>query len=237
MVRVGRVTGSGANDTLCKDEGPYPLRVCLGRMDGYVTPVAESGPHITLSERTAKMPPHCDSLDGPVVTAARKALEAGDVDLVLPFVPESGEDDVRAVFDRALPVRGLSEEARDVADRLFFENVVRIHRAAEGAPFTGVKPAGLDVGPVIPLTERAIATGSPEPVTEFLTGVLHDELTRRLDEVNALAATKDRSVADGREWVEAMLGFQVYSHHLLQAMHAPAHAHQGDGESHGHTHE
>ncbi|GHH77980.1 DUF6448 family protein [Promicromonospora soli] len=182
------------------------------------------------------MPPHCDSLDGPVVTAARQALEAGDVDLVLPFVPERWEDDVRAAFDSVLPVRGLSEEAREVADRLFFETVVRIHRAAEGAPFTGVKPAGLDVGPVIPLTERAITTGSPEPVAEFLTRVLHDELTHRLHKVNTLSAAKGRSVADGREWVEAMLGFQVYSHHLLQAMHAPAHAEQDDGENRGHTH-
>lgn len=36
------------------------------------------------------MPPHCDSLDGPVVTAARQALEAGDVDIVLPFVHADG---------------------------------------------------------------------------------------------------------------------------------------------------
>ncbi|MGW3358570.1 DUF6448 family protein [Streptomyces bungoensis] len=38
------------------------------------------------------MPPHCDSLDGPVVTAAREALEKGDVDLVLPYVREQGEE-------------------------------------------------------------------------------------------------------------------------------------------------
>ena len=44
------------------------------------------------------MPPHCDSLDGPVVTAARRALDAGDVDLVLPFVPEQAEAEVRGMF-------------------------------------------------------------------------------------------------------------------------------------------
>src|SRR5512144_1792557 len=126
------------------------------------------------------MPPHCDSLDGPVVAAARQALEAGDVDLVLPFVPEDGEEEVRVVFHSVLPVRGLSEAAGEVADRLFFETVVRLHRAGEGAPFTGLKPAGLDVGPVIPLAERAIATGSPEPVAGFLTGVLQNQLKHRL---------------------------------------------------------
>jgi hypothetical protein len=180
------------------------------------------------------MPPHCDSLDGPVVTAARQALEDGDVDLVLPFVPEDGEAEVRAMYDAARQVRGLGEEAREVADRLFFETVVRVHRAGEGAPYTGLKPAGLPQGPAIPLAERAIETGSPKPVADFLTGLLQDQLKRRLDEVNALAATRARSVPDARRYVEAMLGFEVYSHHLFQALQAPAHeGHSAGGHAHG----
>lgn len=89
------------------------------------------------------MPPHCDSLDGPVVTAARKALDTGDVKLVLPFVYADGEEEVRAMFDRVLAARGLGPAARETADQLFFETVVRVHRAGEGAPYTGLKPAGL----------------------------------------------------------------------------------------------
>jgi hypothetical protein len=84
---------------------------------------------------------------------------------------KEGEDEIRGVFETVLPVRALSNGAREVADRLFFESVVRVNRAGEGAPYTGLKPAGLDVGPVIPLAERAIATGSPDPVAEYLTAV------------------------------------------------------------------
>jgi hypothetical protein len=51
------------------------------------------------------MPPHCDSLDGPVVTAARDALAQEDVDLILPFVKKDGEPEVRAAFDLAVKVR------------------------------------------------------------------------------------------------------------------------------------
>jgi Family of unknown function (DUF6448) len=180
------------------------------------------------------MPPHCDSLDGPVVTAARLGLEAGDVNLVLPFVPESDEEEVRKMFDAVLPVRALGKGARDVADRLFFETVVRVHRAGEGATYTGLRPAGLDVGPVIPLAERAVTTGSSTGVAEYLTGALRDQLKDRLDEVNALAATKDESVAHARAWVEAMLGFQVYSHRMLDAIQASAHDAAGDGPAHSH---
>ena len=181
------------------------------------------------------MPPHCDSLDGPVVTAARQALDADEVNLILPFVPETSEAEVRAVFASVQSVRGLGDAAREIGDRLFFETVVRVHRAGEGAPYTGLKPAGLDVGPVIPLAERAIETGSAEAVAEYLSGVLHDELKHRLEIVNSLAAVKDESVSSARDYVEAVLGFQVYSHHLLQALHAPAH---GDGGHHnGHSHD
>ena len=170
------------------------------------------------------MPPHCDSLDGPVVAAARQALEAADVDLVLPFVHPDGEAEVRTMFDTVMPVRGLAPGAREVADRLFFETVVRIHRAGEGAPYTGLKPAGLSVGPVIPLAERAVETGSPDEVATFLTAVLRDELKQRLERVNTLAATKDRSTDDARQHIEAMLGFEVYSHHVFQALRAAAHS-------------
>lgn len=178
------------------------------------------------------MPPHCDSLDGPVVTAARTALERGDVDLVLPFVPVDGEDEVRNMFDAVLPVRALGEEPRGVADRLFFETVVRVHRTGEGAPFTGLKPAGLDVGPVIPLAERAVSTGSSTEVADYLCGVLRDQLTHRLGEVKALAVSKDVSVTHARAWVEAMLGFQVFSHRVLTALTASP---PGDTE-HSHAH-
>lgn len=169
------------------------------------------------------MPPHCDSLDGPVVTAARAALDAGDVDLVLPYVHRDGEAEVREMFARTLPVRAVDGEARELADQLFFETVVRVHRAGEGAPYTGLKPAGLSEGPVIPLAEEAVRTGSSDGVAGFLGQVLTGELTRRLGRVQALGETRERSVEAAREYVEAMLGFEVYAHHLYEAMQAGAH--------------
>ena len=51
------------------------------------------------------MPPHCDTLDGPVVKAARLALETRDVNLILPYVPKEGEAEVIRTFDKVLPLR------------------------------------------------------------------------------------------------------------------------------------
>ncbi len=96
------------------------------------------------------MPPHCDTMDGPVVQAAGKALETANVNLVLPVAPKKVEDELKKAFDQTLRVRRESEEARELADRWFFETAVRLHREGEGAPYSGLKPAGLDWGPVVP---------------------------------------------------------------------------------------
>jgi hypothetical protein len=176
------------------------------------------------------MPPHCDSLDGPVVTAARHALAAGDVDLVLPYVAADGEAEIREAFARVLPLlRAGGGEAAAVAQRWFFETVVRVHRAAEHAPYTGLKPAGLDVGPVIPLAEKAVESGAVEDVYRLLAADLRGELTHRLERVGQLAAGKDVSVTAAREYVQAMLGFEVYANHVYQALHTDPHGEHHHG--------
>ena len=98
---------------------------------------------------------HCDALDGPVVKAARRALETGSPDGVLAWVRPADESAVRQAFARTLAVRKLGPEAKELADLYFFETVVRIHRAGEGAPYTGLKPAGQDIGPAIPAADRS----------------------------------------------------------------------------------
>lgn len=164
------------------------------------------------------MPPHCDSLDGPVVTAARAALAAGDVTLVLPYVHADGEDEVRAAFTQAMPVRALGPQAQAVADRLFFETVVRVHRAGENAPYTGLKPAGLDVGPVIPLAERAGTDLVADELAGFLADEVRSQIAERVEHLRELAALRTRSLEDERRYVEAALGLQVYSHRLYRQM-------------------
>lgn len=170
------------------------------------------------------MPPHCDSLDGPVVAAARRALEAGNADLVLPFVYEKGWDEVRQAFDLARRARAIGGAATELADLWFFETVVRIHRTGEGAPYTGLKPAGLDVGPVIPVAEQAIASGEPGGLVRLLTARLEDEIRTRFTHLRHLEAEAGRGLPETRRHVEATLGLQVWAHGLYQAIAAPAHA-------------
>lgn len=168
------------------------------------------------------MPPHCDSLDGPVITAATAALTAGNVELILPFVPEDAEEEVRAAFERTRAAQAEGGHfTHEVGELYFFDTVVRLHRAGEGAPFTGLKPAGLDVGPVIPLAEQAIETRSIDDLYEFLSAELQRQLQRRIERINALSA--GATTVERRKHVEAVLGLQVYSHHLYKSMQRDPH--------------
>ncbi|NKQ52356.1 hypothetical protein HFP15_05635 [Amycolatopsis sp. K13G38] len=178
------------------------------------------------------MPPHCDSWDGPVVSAARQALDADDVALVLPYVRAESEAEVRAAFDRAMKVRPLGSEAREVADRWFFETVVRVHRAGEGAGFTGLKPAGLDVGPAIPAAERALATGTVADLVEMLCGTIARQAGQRHAHAMTLKAHAGDGVPAARAYVEAMLGLEVWAHTVYRQAMADPHAHTG-----GHDHD
>ena len=172
------------------------------------------------------MPPHCDSLDGPVVSAARRALDAGKAEIVRPYVPEEGEDEVKQAFEAVIGIRGQGPVVRDVADLHFFETVVRVHRAGEGAPYTGLKPAGLDHGPVIPVAERAIESGSPDELARLLTGRVGEEVHERFGRVMELKARANGDVAANREYVGAMLDLQVWAHRLYEATGAEAHEHE-----------
>ncbi len=67
--------------------------------------------------------------------------------------------ETRNGFQKTLTVRKLNPEAKELADMYFFETLVRIHWAGEGEPYTGIQPAGRDLGPAIPAADKAIAEG------------------------------------------------------------------------------
>lgn len=179
------------------------------------------------------MPPHCDTLDGPVVKAARAALDRGNVNLILAYVPKRAETELRHAFERTMKVRMLSPEARETIDTWFFETAVRLHREGEGAPFTGLKPAGLDPGPAIPRAEKALTAGRLEEISHFLCHTVEEQLQHRFHEVMARKDYDENDVEAARGYVEAMLGFLVFSHSLYTAAFASPHEHEHAGHAPG----
>ena len=162
------------------------------------------------------IPPHCDTLDGPVVTAAKSALESKNVKLILPWVSKDAEEELTAAFNKTLKVRKKGEEERELADYWFFETAVRLHRRGEGKGFTGLKPAGLDWGPVVPKADEAIEINDPKAVIDLILKTAEKELNERFKSAMSKKNYDKDNVDDAREYVQSMLGFVLYSHHLYK---------------------
>ncbi len=178
---------------------------------------------------------HCDALDGPVVKAARAALEARNVTTVLAWVPAEREADVRDAFNRTLQVRGFGPEAQALADLWFFETLVRIHRAGEGAPFDGLKPAG-QIEPLVAALDDTLDTGGTvdgllAKVTAHVSGGVRERYLRARD----ARAHADESVEAGRRYVAAYVEYQHYVEALHQAALGAGTTHGAEGAA-GHQH-
>ncbi len=168
---------------------------------------------------------HCDTLDGPVVKAAKLALERGDVTPVLKWVKQENEAEVREAFAHTLKVRAAGPEARALADRYFFETLVRLHRAGEGAPYTGLKAAGTDPGPAVRGADRALEEGSDEALVKLLSDELAAGVRARF--AHALEGKKkaEESVEAGRDFVAAYVEFVHYAERVHSAVSSAATSH------------
>lgn len=168
---------------------------------------------------------HCDGVDGPVVTVARQSLDSGNVNPVLRWVRAEDEPAVRGAFKHASAVRKLGPDARHLADEYFFETVVRVHRAAEGAPSTGLKPAGRDLGPAIPAADAALKSGSPLALEKLLVDAVRHRLHEQFEGAHSLAKFNANDVAAGRRYVAA---YVPYVHYVEQVWNTAAQSAQDD---------
>ena len=174
---------------------------------------------------------HCDTLDGPVVMAAKKALEKGDVTPVLMWVKKENEEDIRATFKKSLAVRSKGPEARELADKYFFETLVRLHRAGEGAPYTGLQAGPAE--PIIAAADQALDKGSVDHLVKHVGDAVAKGIRQRFHNTLERKKHAEDSVAAGREFVE----FYVEFTHYVERLHLDAvgkAVHSGEPASHKH---
>lgn len=186
------------------------------------------------------VPAHCDTMAGPTVADGRRALESGNANHALKWVDEEHEHELAAVFDLARRVRGLSDDGRELADRYFLETLVRLHRAGEGEPYTGIKPRGTPIDARVAAADQCVATGTLAPLEPLVAASVLPELRTRFERVLATKNFDVNNVTAGRDFVAAYVGF----FHLAEAEHAHGHGmrahgrseHDGGSGASGHNH-
>jgi len=159
---------------------------------------------------------HCDTLDGPVVAAARKALDTDNVNLVLIWVQKRDEAEIRNHFQKTVAVRKTGGRAKELADMYFFETLVRIHRAGEGAGYTGLKPAG-KIEPPIAAADRSLETGRLHEVAKLISQRTEQGLHRTFEDVLRKKKYNPNDIAAGRAFANAYVEYTHYVERLYDA--------------------
>jgi len=156
---------------------------------------------------------HCDSYDGPVIKDALKALDQNNVELVLKWIGPQQEEEVIFLFEKAYQLKNGDKQLYTIVEKYFLETLVRLHRETEGAPYTGLKPAG-SMTPLVEMADKSIANKSAEEVIDAVTTHLEQVLRERYATVSKLSKSKNNSVKEGRAYVEAYVAYT----HTLEAL-------------------
>jgi macrodomain Ter protein organizer (MatP/YcbG family) len=149
-----------------------------------------------------------------------------DVTPILKWLKQHDEAEVRRLFEQTMHVRRLSPAAQELADRFFFETVVRLHRAGEGAPYIGLRSD--EPEPVVKLTDDSLSSGSPEALLQGLNSHLRSELTKRFEAARAAKSKSAYGVEAGRQYVSTYVELTHFVERVHGAMLAP------DAQAHSH---
>ncbi|HHX12139.1 MAG TPA: LysM domain-containing protein [Clostridiales bacterium] len=183
---------------------------------------------IILTLMPKKASAHCDTMDGPAVKDGQEALETGNINYAYKWIFPEYEEELKEIYDKSVKIRKLGEDAKEVADRWFLENFVRIHRAGEGASYDGLKPSGTEVEAVVVAADKAIDTGDMSPLKGLVTDEEYYALEEKFNKAMALKGFDINDVKASREYVEAYVTF-------FKMAEGEEHEHHGHGhEGHGH---
>lgn len=150
---------------------------------------------------------HCDTMDGPAVKDAIKAMDSGNVNYALKWVQPKYEAEVSRAFRMSMKVKDINADTKNLAEQYFFEILLRDHRAGEGVAFDGVKPHGWPVDERVKAADQSIALGNLEPLKGLVEPDKWPELQRRFQKVMSLKDFDVNRVEEGREYIEAYVQF------------------------------
>lgn len=172
---------------------------------------------------------HCDTMDGPAVKDAIRAMDTGNVNYALKWVQPKYEAEVSRAFRMSMKVKDINADTKNLAEQYFFEILLRDHRAGEGVAFDGVKPHGWPVDERVKAADQSIALGNLEPLKGLVEPDKWLELQRHFQKVMSLKDFDVNRVEEGREYIEAYVQFFKFAEG--EDEHHESHEHV---ERHGH---
>ena len=164
---------------------------------------------------------HADTLDSPVVKDAKIALDKKDVTPLLKWVKREREIEVCEAFNKALASRNKSPQDKAIADRAFFEVLVKAYQEGQELSYTGIKPADALPNLILLEADTALDKGSSSETLEQLSAInATSAIKTRFNKVAEKRKKMNESIDAGREYVEAYVEFINYLEQLSIAIEA-----------------
>ena len=93
---------------------------------------------------------------------------------------------------------------------------MRIHRAGEGAPYTGLNPAGTELEPGVAAADQSLAAGRVETVIKHVNDEVSAGIKQHFDRVVELKKHANDSVIAGRAYVAAYVEYVHFVERLAK---------------------
>jgi hypothetical protein len=160
------------------------------------------------------LPVHCKTRNGPAVRAAVRALETGNVNYVLIWVPEEAEKKLKNLFEKTYCEYKVRKDGAHVTIDWYLKTVNRLHKLGENRQNTGITTAGLNESPFILIVENAIETEDPKEAIRVISEAREDDIRYHFHQVLDKKNYDVNNISAGRAFVTAFTDFIVYLHDL-----------------------
>jgi len=155
-----------------------------------------------------------DAGNGPVIKAAKMALETGNPNYILIWIPEESENTLKNLLEKTCCERGVQKNTGDRAINWYFETVNRFHYAGRCPHYTRMKSDRLYGNQIIPDVEGAIETGNFEKIIARIPDSHVADARERFHRIRNKRNYDINNIADGRAYVSAFITFIEYVRNL-----------------------
>ena len=148
--------------------------------------------------------------NGPVMRAAKRALETGKPHYILSWIPEESENTLKNLLEKACCARNIQKDTHDHIVNWYFETINRLHSGYFGSHNLNISTKTPEEKTIIFLVERACESGNFEEITTVIQDTPAGEMQQRFNDVMRKRDYGVDNIAAGRVYVSAFTDFIAF---------------------------
>lgn len=148
--------------------------------------------------------------NGPVMSAAKKALETGKAHHILIWIPEASENTLKNLLEKACCERRIQTDGYDHIIDWYFATVRRFHSVGYGPRNLNISLKTLEEKTIISLVERACESGNFEEIAMVIPDIPAGELRQQFNDVMKKRNYDVENIAAGRVYVSEFTDFIAF---------------------------